>query len=160
VNEAGGGSIWDVGCYPISYTRFLVGAEPLEVFGWQVSGAGGADESFIGQMRFVEDVHAQFDSGFKSPLHSYMEIVGSDGSLVVPAPFKPGRREKIFLTRADKTEAIEIAGQELYLGEVDDMSEAIWSGRPPRVSLADSRANTAAILALLESAKTGKPITL
>ncbi len=158
--EAGGGSIWDVGCYPISYTRFLVGAEPLEVFGWQVGGAGGADDSFIGQMRFVEDVHAQFDSGFKSPSRSSMEIVGLAGSLLVPVPFKPGRSEKIFLTREDKTEAIEIVGQELYLGEVDDMTDAIASARPPRITLADSRANTAAILALLESAKTGKPITL
>ena len=35
--ELGGGSIWDVGCYPISYARMLVGAEPQEVFGWQVS---------------------------------------------------------------------------------------------------------------------------
>lgn len=157
--EAGGGSLWDVGCYPISFTRFLVGAEPLEVFGWQVRGAGGADDSFIGQMRFAEDVHAQFDSGFKSPSRSFMEIVGSAGSLSLPEPFKPGRREKIFLTRADKTETIEIAGPELYLGEVDDMTDAIESGRQPRITLADSRANTAAILALLESAKTGKPIT-
>ena len=37
----GGGSIWDVGCYPISYARTLVGAEPLEVFGWQVEGPSG-----------------------------------------------------------------------------------------------------------------------
>lgn len=158
--EMGGGSIWDVGCYPISYTRFIVGAEPLEVFGWQVTGAGGADDSFIGQMRFAQDVHAQFDSGFKSPFRSHMEIVGSMGSLVVPVPFKPGRNEKIFLTREDKMETIKIAGQELYLGEVDDMTDAILTGRLPRVTLADSRGNTATILALLESAKTGKPITL
>src|SRR5918996_5490057 len=32
----GGGSIWDVGCYPISYTGTVVGEAPLEVFGWQV----------------------------------------------------------------------------------------------------------------------------
>src|SRR5512138_1361414 len=30
----GGGSIWDIGCYPISYARTVIGANPLEVFGW------------------------------------------------------------------------------------------------------------------------------
>ncbi|MEW6029007.1 MAG: Gfo/Idh/MocA family protein [Chloroflexota bacterium] len=158
--EMGGGSIWDVGCYPISYARMLVGTEPLEVFGWQVLGPGGADMTFVGQMRFAEDVHAQFDCGFQSPLRSFMEIVGSQGSLVVPKPFKPGRNEKIFLTREDKTETIKIPGQELYLGEVEDMADAILLGKPPRVTLADSRGNVAAILALLESARTAKPVLL
>ena len=32
----GGGSIWDVGCYPISYARTVLGEDPFEVFGWQV----------------------------------------------------------------------------------------------------------------------------
>ena len=160
MTEAGGGSIWDVGCYPISYTRFIVGAEPLEVFGWQVPGAGGGDDSFIGQMRFAQDVHAQFDSSFRSPLRSQMEIIGSMGSLLVSMPFKPGRNEKIFLTREGETETIKIAGQELYIGEVDDLTDAILTGRPPRISLADSRGNTATILALLESAHAGKPVAL
>src|SRR5512133_1849587 len=45
--ETGGGSIWDIGCYPISYARMIVGAEPVEVFGWQVTSAGGVDDSFF-----------------------------------------------------------------------------------------------------------------
>ena len=35
----GGGSIWDVGCYPISYARTVIGMDPLDVFGWQVTGS-------------------------------------------------------------------------------------------------------------------------
>lgn len=156
----GGGSLWDVGCYPISYARMIVGAEPLEVFGWQVTGAAGIDESFIGQMRFADDVHAQFDCGFNSPSRSQIEIVGTQGSLNISAPFKPGENEKMFLMRGDKAETITIKGRELYLGEVEDMVDAILLGKPPRVSLADSRANISAIMALIESSKTGKPILL
>jgi predicted dehydrogenase len=48
----------------------------------------------------------------------------------------------------------------LYLGEVEDLCDAIQHGRSPRITLADSRGNLAAILALLESARTGKPVTL
>jgi xylose dehydrogenase (NAD/NADP) len=158
--ETGGGSIWDIGCYPISYARMIVGADAkrVEVFGWQVTGLGGADESFIGQMRFEDGVHAQFDSGFKSPSRSMIEIVGTDASLTIPDPFKPGKATEIYLSRGDKQKKIKIKGNELYLGEVEDMCEAIQYGKAPRITLEDSRKNIAVILALLESAKNGKSI--
>lgn len=156
----GGGSIWDVGCYPISYTRTVLGENPLEVFGSQVTGKTGIDETFVGQMRFGGDVHAQFDSSFVIPFHSFMEIVGSAGTLSIPKPFKPDANARIFLTRDDKIETIKIKGQELYLGEVEDMADAILLGKESRVSLNDSRANVAVINALLESARVGKPISV
>jgi xylose dehydrogenase (NAD/NADP) len=156
----GGGSIWDVGCYPISYARMLVGAEPVEVCGWQVKGPTGIDEVFVGQMRFPGDVYAQFDCGFRSPFRSRIEVVGGEGVLDIPSPFKPELNEKIYQTQEDKTRSIKIPGQDLYLGEVEDMADAILNGKPPRISLADSRNNVATILALLESARTGKPVTL
>ncbi len=157
--DMGGGSIWDIGCYPISYARMLVGAEPLEVFGWQVQGPSGSDESFIGQMKFENGVHAQFDCGFKSPPRSYMEIVGSEAILKIPTPFKPGPKSEIELIRAGNSEIIKIKGQEVYLGEVEDMCDAITKNKPPRVSLADSRGNISTILALLESAREGKKVS-
>ena len=158
--KLGGGSIWDVGCYPISYARTMIGAAPLEVFGWQVTGPTGIDMSFIGQMRFPNDVHAQFDCGFASPPHAFIEIVGTEGTLNIPIPFLPEKKEKIFLTRAGKTAPIEIKGQELYIGEVEDMADAILLGKSPRVSLEDSRINTATILALLKSSQSGKVVAL
>jgi predicted dehydrogenase len=163
----GGGSIWDVGCYPISFARSVIGANPLEVSGWQVTGPTGVDETFVGQMRFDHDIFVQFDSSFVTPLHAFMEIVGSEGTLNIPTPFKPGTEDKIYLTRGDKrssprdkTKTIKIKGQELYLGEVEDMADAILLGREPRISLDDSRANVAVITALLESARSGKLVKL
>ena len=158
--ELGGGSIWDIGCYPISYARTVIGTAPLEVFGWQVTGPTGIDETFVGQMRFANDVHAQFDSSFVLPFQARMEIVGSEGTLSIPAPFKPGTDEKIHLTRGDRTETIQIKGQELYIGEVEDVADAVLLGREPRISLDDSRANVAVICSLLESARAGRPVRL
>ena len=158
--EMGGGSIWDVGCYPISYARILVGENPLEVFGWQVTGPTGVDETFVGQMRFANDIHAQFDSSFVFPFRAFMEIVGSEGKLIIPAPFKPGVDEKIHLAQGERTETIEIKGQELYLGEVENMADAILLGHEPRISLDDSRANVAVICAFLESARLDKPVSI
>jgi predicted dehydrogenase len=154
----GGGSIWDVGCYPISYARMVTGLEPVEVFGWQAEGPTGIDETFVGQLRFEGGIHAQFDSSFVVPFRAQMEIVGSEGTLNIPAPFKPGVNEKIHLTRDETTETITVKGQELYLGEVEDMADAILLGKDSRISLDDSRANVAVILALLESSRTGQPV--
>ena len=156
----GGGSIWDVGCYPINYVRTVVGEEPMEVFGWQVTGPTGIDETFVGQMRFANGILAQFDSSFIVPLRWFMEIVGSERTLKLPSPFKPGTNEKIYLTRGDQAETIKIKGQELYIGEVENMADAILLGHEPRVSLDDSRGNVAVISGLLESARTGKPVKM
>ncbi len=119
--ELGGGSIWDVGCYPISYARMLAKEEPVEAVGWQVLGEGGTDETFVGQLRFPNGLIAQIDCGFASPTRAYMEIVGSEGVLNVPTPFKPGKGDTISLRRGDLTETIVIDGGELYMGEVQDM---------------------------------------
>lgn len=158
VKEMGGGSIWDVGCYPISFARMIVGEEPAEVFGWQVEGQSGSDDSFIGQMRFASGVHAQFDSGFKSPSRSYMEIVGSDAVLKIPDPFKPGEKSELFLARGDKEERIKVSGAELYLGEVEDMCDSILLGKAQRITLGDSRGNIATILGFIDSANRRMPV--
>ena len=158
--ETGGGSIWDVGCYPISYARMIVGADPVEVFGWQVESGSGTDDSFYGQMRFENGVHSQFDSGFRSPSRSMIEIVGTEASLSIPDPFKPDRKSEIYLSRGEKAEKINIKSDELYLGEVEDMCDAVTQDKAPRISLSDSRGNIATILALLESAELGKPVSL
>jgi xylose dehydrogenase (NAD/NADP) len=158
--EKGGGSIWDVGCYPISFARMLAGAEPEEVFGWQILGPGGVDEMFVGQLLFPNKIMAQFDCSFRSPPRSFMEIVGSGGVLSVPMPFKPEVNERIVLQRGDRTETLKIKGTELYSGEVEDMADAVLEGRAPRISLADSRGNVAAIVGLIEAARTGKPVRI
>ena len=160
-SSLGGGSIWDIGCYPISYARLIAGAEPVEVFGWQKTGAGsGVDESFFGQLHFSNDVYAQFDSGFRTPQRTHLELVGDKGSITVKVPFTPKLNEEIIITNGDEKQVIITPGEELYLGEVENMADAILNGKATRMSLADSRSNVAAIKALLRSAQEGKPITM
>jgi predicted dehydrogenase len=156
----GGGSVWDVGCYPISYSRFIVGAEPVSAIGWQRTGVSGVDETFAGQLLFPNDVIAQFDCSFRSPHRAQMEIVGTDGSIFVSNPYKPGKNEKILLSNGKSTRTIRVRGQDLYSGEVLDMEDAILFGKPTRVSLDDSLANVRTIRALLQSAKTGDVVSI
>jgi xylose dehydrogenase (NAD/NADP) len=156
----GGGSLWDVGCYPLSYARAMVGEEPLGVFGWQVTGSTGVDEMFLAQMRFPGNVFAQFDCGVRIPYCVFMEFIGDEANLFIPNPFNPGTKEFLYLTKKRNVEKIKVKGADPYQCEVEDMADAILLGKPPRVSLADSHANTAAMLALFESASSGKSIRI
>ena len=156
-----GGSLWDVGCYPVSYARYVIGHEPEEVFGWQVTGSSGVDEVFAGQMRFPGGILVQFDCGFRSNLRAQMEFVGSLGTISVSSPYKPGASEKIIRRRGDEEQSLRVRGPELlYSGEVEDMADAVLLGKPQHVSLADSRRNVQVLIALLRSAKEGQPVRM
>jgi glucose-fructose oxidoreductase len=105
-------------------------------------------------------VYAQFDSGFRTPYRSQIEILGTNGSILIPNPYKPGIDETISLKKNGQTEEINIAGQELYRGEVEDLADAILEAKPPRISLRDSWENVLTIQALIESARSGLPVRL
>ncbi len=83
----GGGSLWDVGCYPVSLSRRIAGEEPDEVHAFARFDERGVDRTFIGQLHFPGGLLAQFDSGFAAPYRQRVEIVGSDATLVLDAPF-------------------------------------------------------------------------
>ena len=158
--EMGGGGLWDIGCYPLSYMRSMLGLEQLEVFGWQVLGSTGVDELFVAQLRFPGDIFGQIDCSMMIPYHVFMEFIGDEATLIIPNPYIPGPQKNLYLTRAGKSSIIAVKGPENYITEVEDMADAILLGKGPLLSLAESRANTAVILALFESAKTGKPVAL
>ncbi len=155
----GGGALWDVGCYPVSMARVLAKAEPVAVTGWQRLGPTGIDELFIGTLDFG-GVLAQFDCSFRAPFRTHLEIVGTEGAITVPTPFKPGLEERLVLNRGGDPEIIVVPGEALYVGEVDDLADAAQRVKAPRVPLADSRANTAALVALYESARVGRPVAI
>jgi predicted dehydrogenase len=155
-----GGSLWDVGCYPVSYARTVLGEEPVEVYGGQVCAPSGVDMSFAGTLRFPSGAQAQFDSGLLPSYRTSIEILGDERSLTVRTPFNASGAEQLVLKRGDEEEVIPVPAFDLYSGEVEDMADCVLTGKTPRISLVDSRANVAALLALYESARLGKPVHL
>lgn len=155
----GGGSLWDVGCYPVSFARAILGADPVEVFGWQVIGESGVDMTFAGQLRFATGALAQFDCSLEAPWRWRAEVVGSQGTLVLEDPWKPGLSGPVAirLHRDDGDERLPVEDVDPYLCEVEAMADCVLDGAPPLVSLADSRGNVATLQALYKSARSGRP---
>lgn len=156
----GGGSLWDVGCYPVSYTCLLARKAPVEVFGWQQVNASGIDLEFSGTMRFGEGAVAQFDSGFVGPFRAEMEVIGREASLRITRPFRADVMSRLLLTIGDETETLPFEQEAAFAGEIADMEAAVLDGRPPRIPLSESRRTVQTICALYESARTGRPVPL
>ncbi|MFQ5859078.1 MAG: Gfo/Idh/MocA family protein [Anaerolineae bacterium] len=158
----GGGSLWDVGCYPVSFARAIAGSDPVEVSGWQVLGDSGVDLTFVGQMRFADGTLAQFDSSFQAASRWGAEVVGSQGTLVLDNPWKPGADGSVAIRLHfdNGTETMPVEDVDAYLCEVEDMADCILDGSEPVLPVSDSRGNVATLNALYESARTGQAVSL
>jgi predicted dehydrogenase len=157
----GGGSLWDVGCYAVSAARLIARSEPVEVSGFASMTSHGVDESFTGLLRFPGDLVATVHSSFRAHYRSWLEIGGAGGALRIANPFRPGEREEIEWQRGDETRRLSIEGSPaLFVRQVDDFVAAALDGKPPLVSLQESRGNTAALAALYESARRGRVVKI
>lgn len=155
----GGGALWDIGCYPVSYARTIAGAEPECVQATTVTGPTGVDMSVAAVLRFPGNVLALVDASFISPFRTEIEVVGSAGTIRVAHPFKPGERETLLLQRDSEVLEHAVEAPPLYVAEFEDFGRAV-RGAPPVVTLADSRRNTIALMAILDAARTGETVRL
>lgn len=162
--DKGGGSLWDVGCYPVSLAQFLMGEAPQLVFGAQVIGQTGVDEVFCGQLHYSGGRMAQISSALRSPFYMTAEVIGTAGRLAMDRPFLPGVDGKpyglTFFPAQGEPEPIPVDDAYLYNGEVEDMHDAILDGKPPYLTLAETRDHVRTILALYQSAAAGQVVTL
>jgi xylose dehydrogenase (NAD/NADP) len=152
--ELDGGSLMDVGCYCVSGTRVVAGAEPERVSGEQVLGGKGVDVAFSATLRFPDDVLAQFDCGLAVQNRSGLEAIGEDGSLYLADPWH-GRSPGIRLTRGEEAETIEIAPANPYSHELEDFARAARGEAPPLIGVEDALGQARAIEALYASAESG-----
>ena len=97
-------------------------------------------------LRFDGGTTANIYAGFRAAYRTWLEIIGSDGGLTVPNPFRPGPLETLELERNGALERIDVAGSpEIFVREIEDFEASVLDGAPPVVSLAESR-RTAATL--------------
>lgn len=162
VPEYGGGSLWDVGVYPLSFAQFVMDGPPQAVWGRQWLGSSGIDEFFSGQMDYGNGRTAQISCGFRIPFHTWAEVIGTKGRLTLNRPFVglDDRRQLLFHHPDDTVEEIPVPEKELYLGEVEDMHAAILDSQPNYLTLTETRQHVQTVLALYESARTGQVVHL
>jgi predicted dehydrogenase len=162
VPEWGGGAVWDIGCYPISISQYFLGGPPIWVFGDQWLGDSGVDELFNAHMHYPGGRMAQFSCSFLTPFHTHVEVLGTNGRLVLTEPFRMDLGGAHLMHYPIEGEAREIPVPEEYLynGEVEDMQAAILDGAAPYLTLEETRNHIRTIVALYESTADHRPIRL
>lgn len=159
--EAGGGCLWDIGCYPVSYARMVFGVNPVEAYGKADLAPGGVDQSFSGVLTFPSGATLDFFCSYVHEHHSRLEIYGSKGTLVVENPYSAGRGDALHLLKGGRRRKIRAAApRELAQGEVEDLGRAALTGVSQRLPLSESREINQTLVALLESARRGEPVRL
>jgi predicted dehydrogenase len=170
IPEAGGGIIWDMGCYATNMARGILGQEPLEVFAYGEVRAGQATETSVsGVMHFPEGRAAPFAASFdyRNPF-AQVEVVGTDGWLAMPGTgFRREPYIKLLLhaggeiyadNREPKVEVF--AFDDPYAREVEHLSGAIRGEHPLAWDLADAAANTAVLEAMHSSVRLHAPVAV
>jgi predicted dehydrogenase len=157
--ELAGGSLMDVGCYPVNLARMIAGCEPTRACAFR-HGAE-VDNTFLGTLEFPNGMLAHVESSIESFERHRAEITGTHGAIIIESPWNPGDDAGEFVVVTESgSERIATAGGDRYRLEVEDFANAVLTGAPVRWPIEDAVANMAALDALAASARTGAAVSL
>jgi predicted dehydrogenase len=158
--EWGGGALMDVGCYPITISRWLFGAEPTEVMGLIDRDPDMQVDRLTSGLLSFERGQATFSCATQLVHYQAMQIFGTTGRIDVRIPFNPppGDECRIFVddgrdVEGSGIETITFPPVDQYTLQADRFSEAVRGVGSVPVSLEDAMGNMAVIDALFRSAE-------
>jgi predicted dehydrogenase len=153
VPELGGGSVMDVGCYPISAARFYFAHEPILAYArGTFDPEYGVDMRMAGVLEFPAG-RALIDCAFDQPYRTEMELVGESGTIRIPRSWLPDPEAS--LTIKDKTERLPLENQ--YVDEFEHFSQCILTGTTPAYGPEDAVLQMTAVDAVRRSMASGLP---
>lgn len=147
----GGGSLYDVGCYPLNFVQMVINEEPSEVH-VVAEMENGVDVSASVLLKYESGKIAAIHSGFNAFGRNYSEIIGTKGKLEIPDTFLDNE-VSIFLETDEGVKEISIPGCHRYTLEIEDFSRAVLLGEKPLFSLDESLRNSRIMDRILEKLK-------
>jgi predicted dehydrogenase len=158
--EWGGGGLLDIGCYPITTSRFIFGEEPLRVAGTlERDPEFGTDRLASAILEFPSG-HAILTCGTQTAYYQRMNFLGTNGRVEIEIPFNAPRDRpcRIFvddvLGSGPTVEELPVCDQ--YTIQGDLFSRAVRGQCDVPVSIEDAIQNMAVIEAVFRSAESGK----
>ena len=162
-----GGALMDVGVYPVSLARMVAKARPLQVSALAQWTEGGVDRSLAATIEFPGGLLAQISCSFSTMTYRQALIAGSEGIVQTtftnnPAPAAP---PVLYLRRGgmdSSVETLEVPVTNGFLAEAESFERLVrqgptgWNGATPEESI-DIMLT---VEALLESARTGRPVRI
>jgi predicted dehydrogenase len=128
----GGGSLLDLGWYCVGAALWAFEALPQRVYA-TARYRRGVDVDLSGLLWFGEDRVAAFDSGFETSMRKWLEIAGTEGSVVCDDFTRPWKPEKprFWLHGADGKSAEHVSAAPLQeVAMIERFCELVRNGRP------------------------------
>jgi predicted dehydrogenase len=158
--ELAGGSLLDVGCYPVFGIRWAMGAEPVRVFA-SAKYLHDVDVEMNGLLWFADGRTASFDCGFTLPLRGWLEVTGTEGTLSIPDLWLPGERATWHIQRdGHAAEEHAVTGADQIVHMLEDFSQAVLTGQPLRPDPMEAVRTLRVLDALARSARENRVVEL
>ena len=157
IAEVGGGGMMDIGCYTVSLSRYIFGAEPERVCGIvEYDPRFNTDRFSSGILDFGRG-NSTFTCSTQLVPYQRVNIFGTTGRIEIEIPFNapPDKPCKIWYQNGDEIEEIlfDICNQ--YTLQGDQFSLAILNNTNVPTPIEDAVANMKVIEAIVRSSKSG-----
>jgi predicted dehydrogenase len=158
--ELGGGSLLDVGCYPIYGIRWAFGAEPVRTYAAAVY-QHGVDVEMSGLLWLADGRMASFDCGFTAPYRAWLEITGSEGVIWVPEMWVPSKRATFEVRRPGRPpEEVRIEGEDQIVHMIDNFGHGVLEQQPVAPPPEEAVGTLRVLDALARSAREGTAVAV
>jgi predicted dehydrogenase len=163
IPDYGGGGLMDIGCYPITTSRFLFDREPSRVVGLFDRDPDMNTDRLTSALLDFGSGHGVFTCSTQLVPYQRMQILGTTGRIEIEIPFNapPDSPCRIYIDdgsdlsgRSARVEEFAVCDQ--YTIQGDLFSQAILNDGPVAVPLEMALGNMAVIDALFRSGKTSR----
>jgi predicted dehydrogenase len=147
--DAGGGALFDIGCYCVNLSRMLFGSEPVRIRASVTRDPRmGIDVLTSGILDFPDGV-ATFTSTTRAEPDQRVHVYGTEGRIAIEIPFNipPDRPTRVFVTAggdpplAPNTEELVFEPADPYTVQGERFAAAVLDGTPVPVPTSDTVAN-------------------
>ncbi|SFL54297.1 Predicted dehydrogenase [Gracilibacillus orientalis] len=155
--EWGGGSLYDVGVYPISAARMILKEEPqaATVHAFFSKEHDQVDMMSSGILEFDHGVALTFDCGMWADFRNRLEILGTEGRIEVPSAFVVSQNEQdhFYVHTSKGTKEVEVPYVNQYALQADAIGQSIQKGETLPFPAKDAILNMKVLDACLTSAE-------
>ena len=160
--DIGGGGIYDIGCYPITTSRFLFEQEPTRVLALVERDPAFRTDRLASALLDFPRGQALFVCSTQLVLHQRTQILGTRGRIEIEVPYNAphDRPCRLFVDDGRDllgggVQTVSFDTVDQYTVETEAFSRAILEGKPAPVPLEDAILNMSVIDALFRSATSG-----
>ena len=158
---AGGGALYDIGCYCVNLSRMLFVGEPTRVLGSVTRDPVGGTDTVVSAILEFGDGVATFTASTRAEDDQRVHVHGTEGRISLGIPFNipPHLPTHVHVAAggdppvAPQIETLTFEPADPYTVEAEAFADAVLAGRPAPVPPSDAIANLRVIEAIFRGAE-------